>query len=109
MLAVPAFRSGKGNRMEKGHRSKFDQIMVLVGLVSPIATAPQVIKVFATHRQHAAGQSLTTWSIYAAIAILWVIYGLRKREAPLVIGNALGFIMYGLVAAGILIHAGLTF
>ena len=89
MLAVPAFRSGKGNRMEKGHRSKFDQIMVLVGLVSPIATIPQVIKVFATHRQHAAGQSLTTWSIYAAIAILWVIYGLRKREAPLVIGMRL--------------------
>jgi len=59
--------------MEKGHRSKFDQIMVLVGLVSPIATIPQVVKVFATHRQHAAGQSLTTWSIYAAIAILWVI------------------------------------
>jgi len=89
MLTVPAFRSGKGNRMEKGHRSKFDQIMVLVGLVSPIATVPQVIKVFATHRQHAAGQSLTTWSIYAAIAILWVIYGLRKREAPLVIGMRL--------------------
>ena len=78
--------------------------MVLVGLVSPIATIPQVIKVFAT-----AGQSLTTWSIYTAISILWVIYGLRKGETPLVIGNALGVIMYGLVAVGILIHAGLTF
>ena len=95
--------------MERGHRSRFEQIMVLVGLVSPIATIPQVIKVFATHRQHAAGQSLTTWSIYTAISILWVIYGLRKGEAPLVIGNVLGVIMYGLVAAGILIHAGLTF
>ena len=27
MLAVRAFRSGKGNRMEKGHRSKFDQTL----------------------------------------------------------------------------------
>ena len=95
--------------MERGHRSRFEQIIVLVGLVSPIATIPQVIEVFATHRQHAAGQSLTTWSIYMAISILWVIYGLRRREMPLVIGNALGVIMYGLVAAGILIHAGLTF
>ena len=69
--------------MERGHHSKFEQIMVLVGLVSPIATIPQVIKVFATHRQHAAGQSLTTWSIYTAISILWVIYGLRKGETPL--------------------------
>ena len=95
--------------MERGHQSKFEQIMVLVGLVSPIATIPQVIKVFATHRQHAAGQSLITWGIYTAISILWVIYGLRKGEVPLVVGNALGVIMYGLVAAGILIHAGLTF
>ena len=95
--------------MERSHHSKFEQIMVLVGLVSPIATIPQVIKVFATHRQHAAGQSLTTWSIYTAISILWVIYGLRKGETPLVIGNALGVIMYGLVAVGILIQAGLTF
>jgi uncharacterized protein with PQ loop repeat len=95
--------------MERGHPSKFEQIMVLVGLVSPIATIPQVIKVFATHRQHAAGQSLITWGIYTAISILWVIYGLRRRETPLIIGNALGVIMYGLVAVGILIQAGLTF
>ena len=95
--------------MEKRLRSKFDRIMVLVGLVSPIATIPQVIKVFATHRQHAAGQSLITWGIYTAISILWVIYGLRRRETPLIIGNALGVIMYGLVAVGILIQAGLTF
>ena len=95
--------------MEKAHHSTFERLTVLVGLVSPIATVPQIIKLFAPHRQHAAGQSLTTWVIYTVIAILWVIYGLRERERALVIGNALGVIMYGLVAVGILLHAGLTF
>jgi MtN3 and saliva related transmembrane protein len=83
--------------------------MVLVGLVSPIATIPQVIKTFATHPQHAAGQSLITWGVYTLLAVLWVIYGVRHRELPLIIGNMLGVVMYGLVAVGILRNAGFTF
>lgn len=90
-------------------RSRYEQLMVLVGLVSPIATIPQVIKTFATHPEHAAGQSLITWAVYTVLAALWIVYGIRHREPPLVIGNTAGVIMYGLVAIGILRNAGLTF
>ena len=64
--------------------------MVVIGLVSPFATIPQVIKVFATHTEHAAGQSLITWAVYTVIALLWVAYGIIRRELPLIIGNTLG-------------------
>ncbi len=87
----------------------FDRFMALAGLVSPIATIPQVIKVFATHSEHAMGQSLITWTVYTALAGLWVIYGGVKRDLPIALGNGLGVVMYGLVAIGILIHAGMTF
>jgi MtN3 and saliva related transmembrane protein len=90
-------------------RTKFDEFMVLAGLVSPIATIPQVIKVFATHTEHASGQSLITWAVYTVLAVLWVLYGAMKRELPIVIGNGLGIIMYGLVTIGIMIQAGITF
>jgi MtN3 and saliva related transmembrane protein len=90
-------------------RTKFDEFMVLAGLVSPIATIPQVIKVFATHTEHASGQSLITWAVYTALAVLWVLYGAMKRELPIVTGNGLGIIMYGLVTIGIIIQAGITF
>lgn len=90
-------------------RSKFRHLMVVIGVISPIATIPQVIKVFATHSQHAVGQSLITWAIYTVIALLWVAYGIQRRELPLIIGNTLGVIMYGLVVVGILLHAGITF
>jgi MtN3 and saliva related transmembrane protein len=90
-------------------RTKFDEFMVLAGLVSPIATIPQVIKVFATHTEHASGQSLITWAVYTVLAVLWVLYGSMKRELPLVVGNGLGVIMYGLVTIGIMIQAGMTF
>jgi MtN3 and saliva related transmembrane protein len=90
-------------------QARFDRFMVVAGLISPIATIPQVIKVFATHSQHASGQSLITWLVYTVLALLWVIYGALKREMAIIAGNGLGVIMYGLVVIGILIHAGLTF
>jgi MtN3 and saliva related transmembrane protein len=95
--------------MERHKRSNFERLMVVIGLINPFATIPQIIKVFATHTQHVVGQSLTTWGIYTVIAVLWVAYGVHKRELPLIIGNIFGVIMYGLVAVGIVIHAGLTF
>ena len=36
--------------MERQKRSNFERLMVVIGLISPFATIPQVIKVFATHR-----------------------------------------------------------
>jgi MtN3 and saliva related transmembrane protein len=90
-------------------RTRFDEFMVLAGLISPIATIPQVIKVFSTHTEHASGQSLITWVVYTALAVLWVLYGAMKRELPIIMGNGLGIIMYGLVTIGIMIHAGITF
>jgi MtN3 and saliva related transmembrane protein len=95
--------------MAQEKRSKFHHIMVVIGVISPIATIPQVIKVFATHSEHAIGQSLITWAFYTVIALLWVAYGIHRHELPLIIGNTLGVIMYGLVAVGIVLHAGLTF
>ena len=95
--------------MNRRWRARFDEFIVLVGLVSPIATIPQVIKVFATHTEHASGQSLITWAVYTALAVLWVLYGTMKRELPIILGNGLGIVTYGLVAIGILIHAGITF
>jgi len=98
-----------GQGMAREKLSKFHHLMVVIGLISPFATIPQVIKVFATHREHAVGQSLITWAVYTVIAMLWVAYGIHRRELPLIIGNTLGVIMYGLVAVGIIIQAGITF
>jgi MtN3 and saliva related transmembrane protein len=92
-----------------GWKSKFNEMMVVAGLVSPIATIPQIVKLYATHTEHASGQSLTTWAVYTGIAVLWVIYGLINRQPAILIGNVLGAIMYGLVVLGILAHAGFTF
>jgi uncharacterized protein with PQ loop repeat len=58
----------------------FEPLMVITGLVQPLATLPSITKLYFTHSQHASGQSLTTWSIFALASLLWVIYGLLNRK-----------------------------
>ena len=83
--------------------------MVVTGVVQPLATLPQIIKLYCTHSQHAAGQSLSTWSIFALATLLWVVYGLLNRKPAIYVGNIIGVTMNLLMVIGILIHAGVTF
>ena len=81
----------------------FDPLMVITGIVQPLATLPSISKLYFTHSHHASGQSLTTWSIFALASLLWVIYGLLNRKAAIYAGNIL------LMVNGILMHAGWTY
>lgn len=40
---------------------KLEPLMLFMGLVSPIATMPQLYKLFISHPNHAHGLLLTTW------------------------------------------------
>jgi MtN3 and saliva related transmembrane protein len=48
----------------------FEPLMVITGIVQPLATLPSISKSYFTHSQHASGQSLTTWSIFAVASLL---------------------------------------
>jgi MtN3 and saliva related transmembrane protein len=88
---------------------KFEIFMLTMGIVGPFATAPQLIKLYFTHSHHAHGLSLSTWTAYLLLAILWFIYGLVHKNAPIWVGNLIGLVMDLLMVIGILIHAGITF
>jgi MtN3 and saliva related transmembrane protein len=68
----------------------FEPLMLVVGIVQPLATSPQISKLYWTHSQHASGQSLTTWSIYAVATLLWVIYGVLNRKLAVYVSNGRG-------------------
>ena len=54
--------------------------MLVMGIVSLMATIPQLYKLFFSHTQHAAGLSLVTWVLHALITLLWAIYGLYHKK-----------------------------
>jgi MtN3 and saliva related transmembrane protein len=87
----------------------FEPLMVFTGIVQPLATLPSISKLYFTHSQHASGQSLTTWTIFALASLLWVVYGLLNRKAAIYAGNIIGLVMDLLMVNGILLHAGWTY
>ncbi len=101
---------------EKFEKSKFGRLMerfegfmVVVGIVGPFATLPQLAKLYFTHSQHAPGQSLLTWSLYAVLSLLWFVYGLIVGKLPIYLGNGISMVLNILMVIGIVIHAGFTF
>lgn len=87
----------------------FEPLMVLTGIVQPLATLVSISKLYFTHSQHASGQSLATWSVFAAASLLWVIYGSLNRKAAIYAGNIIGLVMDLVMVNGILMHAGWTY
>ena len=86
-----------------------EPLMLFMGLISPVATLPQLYKLYFSHSQHALGLSTTTWLLYSFIAILWTVYGLYHKNPTIWVGNGLGFLMYAAMVVGIIMHGGTTF
>lgn len=84
---------------------KLEPIMLVMGLVSPIATLPQLYKLYFSHTQHVHGLSLTTWSMYALISLLWFFYGLYHKNPTIWVGNFLGTLAYLAMVVGILMFS----
>jgi len=76
---------------------------VFISLIGPVAMLPQVYDVFA--RQSASGLSLTTWSLWTLLAIVWIYYGYVHKEKPILFANIAYFVLQGLVVFGILIYS----
>ena len=87
----------------------FEPLMIITGIMQPLATLPSISKLYFTHSQHASGQSLVTWSIFALASLLWVMYGVLNRKAAIYVGNIIGLVMNLLMVNGILMHAGWTY
>jgi uncharacterized protein with PQ loop repeat len=83
--------------------------MVVTGIITPFAAIPSIAKLYFTHSEHASGQSLITWAIYACASLLWVVYGLLNRKPPIFVGNGISLVMNVLMVNGILMHAGWTY
>jgi len=83
-----------------------ETFMTCMGFIGSIATIPTVIKIWFTHSNHADGQSIITWSFYAIIALLWIIYGFYNKRFAIWATNVIYLILYIIIVVGIVLKAG---
>jgi MtN3 and saliva related transmembrane protein len=87
----------------------FEPLMIVTGIVTPLATLPSIYKLYFMSHAYAAGHSLTTWAMFSIASSLWLVYGLLNRKPAIYVGNSIALVMNVLMVNGILREAGLTY
>ncbi len=77
-----------------------DEVIYAVGIIGPLLTMPQLAKVWL--ERNTAGLSLFSWSGYALIALIWLIYGIVHKEKPIILTNILWLAMEVMIIVGII-------
>lgn len=89
---------------EKQRRPRriIDNLMMLVGVIASLSSAPQLIKNWQIH--DASGVSLITYFIALVSVAAWFLYGLYIKNRPLIYTSALSIVIISGVIWQILIY-----
>jgi uncharacterized protein with PQ loop repeat len=80
-----------------------DRFVLLVGVLGPIMTLPQIWLIFST--KDAGGVSALAFGTWALFDIPWMLYGIAHREPPIVATYTLWLVGNGLVCLGAILYS----
>lgn len=73
-----------------------------LSIFTMVMTIPQVLTIWVGHQ--AAGVSLLSWSAYLISAVLWLWYGIMKRDSNIYVPCVGWIALDGAVIVGVLVH-----
>lgn len=79
-----------------------DRIIYAVGIIGPIMTIPQVMKIFM--EKSAQGVSLVSWISYTINSIIWVLYGVVHKEKPIILTFSLWVVLDLIIVIGTIMY-----
>jgi uncharacterized protein with PQ loop repeat len=82
----------------KKDNKALNYVVLTVAIAEPLMTIPQIYQIWSTRT--AAGISLLSWAGYLVAGAIWLAYGLKIRDKPLVASSVLWVISDGLVFLG---------
>lgn len=87
----------------KEHKYIIDRVVMITGLIGPIASIPQAVQVFST--QDAQGVSLITWSLFIVANGALLVYGLVHKLPPIIVSNICWEVIQVIIVIGILMYS----
>jgi len=81
-----------------------DKIILIVAIVEPLFTLPQVILIF--RNKDASDVSIITWLGFNLMTLIWIWYAIIHKEKIVLIYQLLFFIINCFVIIGALIYGG---
>ena len=86
---------------DKPPATKLEQTLRVLSVVTMLMTVPQVVTVWT---QSAAGVSPFTWLTYLVSAVLWLIYGIQKRDKTIYLACIGWIILDAAIVIGIFVR-----
>lgn len=83
-------------------RSSIEYIIYFFAFVTPLFELPQLVDIYT--KKSAEDVSLLTWGFFLLDNFVWIAYGLRKREWPVVITSIAYEIIEIAIVVGIIIY-----
>ena len=79
-----------------------DRLIFVAGVVGPLLSIPQIVLIYSN--KDATDISAATWFGWAALNIVWILYGLVHKEPPIVVTYLFWFIVNLTVALGAILY-----
>lgn len=80
----------------------FERFMLVFATAEPLATIPQIIQIWSGASTD--GVSLATWLFYTLTSTIWLVYGFKIKDKPIIISGVLWVTSQALVVIGLLAH-----
>ncbi len=80
-----------------------EKLVLAVAIIEPLSTIPQIVDIFTTKDTTAI--SLVTWLLFAIAAVVWLAYGIKIKNTPLIISSSLWMLTESIIVIGILIYS----
>ena len=75
---------------------------MVVAVAEPLSTLPQIYEIWIRHKSE--GVSVLSWSLFAIAALVWLLYGLKIKDNPVIISSSLWVVTEVVVVAGVLLN-----
>ena len=76
-----------------------DKLVYFAVVAGPLMTLPQVYAIWV---EQSTDVSVISWSAYLLIAVVWLIYGVKHRQKPIIIVQLLWIALDILIVAGLM-------
>ena len=91
-----------GVRTADDEPTGLQKVLRLMSVLTMLMTVPQVLAVWTSHG--ASGVSLISWTAYLVSAVLWLIYGIRKRDKTIYLACIGWILLDAAIVAGVIIR-----
>jgi uncharacterized protein with PQ loop repeat len=76
-----------------------DRWVYFAVIATPILTLPQVYDIWMTHQKQG---SAVTWTAYFANAFIWLLYGIKHNDRPIIAVQVIWLVMDAVIVVGLL-------